>query len=264
MTLITSHQNRQLKLFRSLEKRKYRAELGLIPLEGRRLVVDVLTRGVIPDIVFVRAGTTVAECLLGQALPASTTVLTVNAKVFDQAAFTESPQGVLAIVKRPRYMLDAVFAEEPAFILVVDGIQDPGNLGTMIRSAAAAGASGVILLPGTVDVANPKAIRASMGAYFALPVVETTLLELHTNLQARKVNLVLASIDSSIRYDHYDWTQPVAVVIGNEGVGVSQEVKAVATNAVDIPMAHAVESLNAAIAMSVLFFEASRQRRTHL
>ncbi|NLZ93092.1 MAG: RNA methyltransferase [Firmicutes bacterium] len=261
MALISSPQNRQLKLYRSLEKRKYREELGLIPLEGQRIVGDVIKRGIFPEFILLRADIALSQLPFSGLLPADTVVYSVENKIFDRIAFTKTPQGVLAVCKRPRLPLSAVFAKKPAFILVADSIQDPGNLGTMIRSAAAAGAGGVVLLPGTVDATNPKAMRASMGAYFALPVVEATFAELQQALQLHGIDLVLADKSAALDYNDFDWTQPVAVVIGNEGSGISQKVKEAATTMVMIPMQQAVESLNAAIAMSVLFFEASRQRR---
>ncbi|NLP36636.1 MAG: RNA methyltransferase [Firmicutes bacterium] len=257
MRIITSLQNQQLKLYRSLEKRKFRKKLDLIPLEGVRLISDALQRGIVPETVFVRENVNLPFL---HALPAQTKVLTVEGKIFDQTAFTESPQGILAIVKKPQVSLDNIFAGEPALILVVDRVQDPGNLGTMLRSAAAAGASGAVMLPQTVDPTNPKALRASMGTYFSLPVVETDFPRLYEALQKRRILLVTTTNSDAVVYHSFDWTKSVAVVVGNEGSGISAEIEAVADVAVTIPMSHAVESLNAATAMSVLFFEAARQR----
>ncbi|HZK25778.1 MAG TPA: RNA methyltransferase [Oscillospiraceae bacterium] len=262
MVLIESLHNQQLKLYRSLAKRKYRQKYGLLPLEGTRLVGEALLQKVAqPKFILLRGEATLEDFALPCAPPVTTTVLNVAEKVFAQTAFTESPQGILAVVEQPQMPLSAVFTQQPALILVVDGVQDPGNLGTMIRSAAAVGASGVVLLPGTVDATNPKTLRASMGAYFALPVVETSFTTLHSSLQKHQVQLVITGSQAARSYEDYDWQQSVAVVIGNEGAGVSPPVREAAATAVAIPMAQAVESLNAAIAMSVLFFEAARQRR---
>lgn len=260
--LISSPQNRYLKLYRSLAKRRVREGLSLLPLEGVRLVEDALNRGITPEAVLLRdedswtTDSIVAN--LGEHIP----VFTVEQKLFDKTAFTDSPQGIIAIVPRPVYSLADVFSDEPALILIADRLQDPGNLGTMIRSAAAAGASGAVLLPGTVDVANPKALRATMGTYFSFPVVEAPLNNVLTMLREQGVRLVTSSADAELPYDGLDWTIPSAVVIGNEGDGISAEAAQAANAVVSIPMARDVESLNAAVAMSVIFFEATRQRRT--
>ena len=261
MDIIRSSQNHQIKLYRSLGKRKYRDELNLLPLEGCRLIEDALQRGINPEFILLKAGTSKDDFPGIKAQMTDTTVLTVEEKLFDRTAFTDSPQGILAIVKKPAAVLETVFTQEAAFVLVVDRVQDPGNLGTMLRSAAAAGAGGALLLPGSVDPTNPKALRASMGAFFALPVIETDFAGLVDILRMRKISLVMADADAALPYDQFDWTSPVAVVIGNEGSGVSDEVKAASDISVAIPMSKKVESLNAAVAMSILFFEAARQRR---
>lgn len=260
-TLITSAQNQYVKLYRSLEKRKMRNELNLMPLEGARLVADALSRGQRPDILLVREGLGFESFPFLEQLQADTLIMRVEEKLFARTAFTESPQGILAIVKKPANSLSDVFHASSSLILVVDAVQDPGNLGTMLRSAAAAGAGGAVLLPGTVDCANPKTLRAAMGANFAIPVVEAGHDELISALRTQAIPLITAGARSSVAYDQYDWTEPAAVVIGNEGAGVSPVVAAAATAEVSIPMAAGIESLNAAVAMSVLFFEASRQRR---
>ncbi|NLZ38444.1 MAG: RNA methyltransferase [Firmicutes bacterium] len=261
MDLISSLQNKQLKIYRSLEKRKYRRQLGLIPLEGQRLVADVVKRGIFPEFILLREDITLSQLSFVSLLPDNTIIYKVESKIFDKTAFTKTPQGILAVCRCPQLPLAAVFAKQPALILVADCIQDPGNLGTMIRSAAAAGAGGVVLLPGTVDATNPKVIRASMGTFFALPVVEASVAELLQSLRSQGIDLVLADQDADAAYYDFDWTRPVAVAVGNEGAGISQVVKEAAAVKLSIPMQQEVESLNAAIAMSVLFFEASRQRR---
>lgn len=261
MVLIESLQNQQLKLYRSLAKRKYRQKYGLLPLEGTRLIGEALLRNVELKYMLLRGEAQLEDFSLPCAPPAAVKVFNVAEKVFAQTAFTDSPQGILAVAVQPQAALEAAFAQEAPLILVADGVQDPGNLGTMMRSAAAAGAGGIVLLPGTVDAGNPKTLRASMGAYFALPVVEASFTALQHKLEQHQVQLVVTDSRAALTYDQYNWQQPAAVVIGNEGAGVSAPVKAAASAAVSIPMAAAIESLNAAIAMSVLFFEAARQRR---
>ncbi len=257
-SVISSPQNQYVKLYRSLERRKNRDCLGLIPLEGVRLVEDALRRGIKPEAVLIREGDSHSRLAY---LDSDFPVLTVEQKLFDKTAFTDSPQGVIAIAPRTSYSLQDIFYAASPLILIADGLQDPGNLGTMIRSAAAAGASGAILLPGTVDAANPKALRASMGTYFNLPVVEAPFNEAIDIIRQQNINLVTTGAGASLYYDRYDWTVPTAVIIGNEGAGVSEKAAQAADALISIPMEGAVESLNAAVAMSVMFFEAARQRR---
>ncbi|EEG76447.1 TrmH family RNA methyltransferase [Dethiobacter alkaliphilus] len=261
MTVISSTQNRYVKLYRSLEKRKIRIQQNLVPLEGEKLIRDAIERRVLPEVVYLREGLTPEEFPFLQALESQVPVLSIAEKLFDRTAFTDSPQGILAVAPRPKSDLTDLFVKKPALLLVADGVQDPGNLGTMLRSAAAAGADGAILLPGTVDATNPKALRAAMGAYFALSVVETNHQDCLSALAGHGVSLVTTAARAEVAYDRYDWNTPVAVVIGNEGSGVSPAMAEAAKSRVSIPMAGAVESLNAAIAMSVIFFEAARQRR---
>jgi len=261
MEVISGIHNKQLKLYKSLRTKKWRDRLGLGPLEGRRLVAEVLQRGVEPELLLLMAGREEEVLLQLPGLPAGVPLYTVEEKLFTRTAFTDAPQEVMAVVKKPLWTAADLFAQKPALLLVTDRIQDPGNLGTMLRSAAAAGAGGAILLPGTVDPSNPKALRSSMGAFFTLPVVEMSFADLQAALAEHKIILAVAGMERGLVYDEFDWTAPVAVVIGNEGAGVSREVAAQAAVTVSIPMARAVESLNAAVAMSVLFFEAARRRR---
>lgn len=262
MRVITSRQNHYVKLYRSLERKKDRKKTGLMPLEGRRLVEEAFRCGFLPKVVLLREGTD------PKAFPflenKSVELFIVEATLFDRTAFTESPQGIMAMVPIPTADLAGLLAVQPALVLVADGLQDPGNLGTMLRSAAASGATGVILLPNTVDITNPKVLRSAMGANFRLPVVETTVPQCLEELARRDIMLVTTGSRAAVSYDTLDWTHPVAVVVGNEGAGVSPEMEKAAKVSVSIPMARGVESLNAAVAMSVIFFEAARQRRAFL
>ena len=259
--MISSAQNQYVKLYRSLERRKVRMEQWLLPLEGENLVRDAVERQVGPEVIYLRQGLSVEHFPFLQGLANKLTVLSIEEKLFDRTAFTESPQGILAVVRRPVVQLADIFRQQPALLLVVDGVQDPGNLGTMLRSAAAAGAGGVILLPGTVDATNPKALRAAMGAYLALPVVDVQPDRCLAELRRHRIPLVTADSGADTSYEQFNWVGAAAVVIGNEGAGVSAALASAADKKVSIPMVGAVESLNAAIAMSVIFFEAARQRR---
>jgi RNA methyltransferase, TrmH family len=261
VSVVVSAQNQHLKYYRSLGKKKIREASGLLPLEGFRLVGDALQSGAEPQAVMLREGLRFADFPFLRTLSESIPVITVEARLFDRTAFTESPQGILALVKKPVYTLDDVLAAPQPLVLVADGIQDPGNLGTMLRSAAAAGATGAVLLPGTVDAANPKVLRAAMGATFVLPVAECEREELLALLKARGIRLVSTGAAGAVNYDCFDWHAASAVVVGNEGAGISDLLAEAAHASVSIPMSSGVESLNAAIAVSVILFEAARARR---
>jgi len=249
-----------LGLYRSLDMRKAREETGLLPLEGVRLVREAHLCGARLEAVLLTDSFLPEAASFLEELPPEVPIWRIEEKLFLRVAKTETPQGILAVARRPLHALTDVFAREPVLVLVVERVQDPGNLGTMLRSAAAAGAGGAVLLPGTVDAGNPKAARAAMGAIFRLPVVEATLPELLPALRLRNVQLIAAAGSASHSYHRLDWRQPCAVAIGNEGAGLSSEVLAAASRQVSIPLAAGVESLNAAVATSVIFFEAARQR----
>jgi RNA methyltransferase, TrmH family len=196
-------------------------------------------------------------------LDGSVPVLQVEAALFDRTAHTGLPQGIMALVKRPSYNLEDLFARKPALLLIVDRVQDPDSLGTMIRSAVACGASGVALLPGTVDATNPKALCTAMGAFFRLPVIETGFAALHEAVRSHGLSLLAASGGHCYPHVKVNWRHPVAVVVCNECTGITPEVQAACDAVVSIPMAAGVESLNAVVTMSVIFFEAARQRNDH-
>jgi len=262
VTVISSSANRYVRLYRSLDKRKARKDQGLLPLEGSRLVTEAVGSGLGLKVVLLHEGYDPGNFAVLEKLEQKVPVQRVAAGLFAQIAHTDSPQGILAVAQHPAHCLQDVFLQSPSLLLVADRLQDPGNLGTMVRSAAACGASGAVLLPGTVDISNPKALRATMGALFRLPVVEVALDELLAGIRRHGLRLMASCAGGDLTYDRVDWRVPTAVVIGNEGAGVSEDVLSVVDSTVSVPMAGGVESLNAAIAMSVIFFEAARQRRS--
>jgi TrmH family RNA methyltransferase len=250
-----------LRLYCSLDKRKVREETRLLPLEGIRLVREAYLCGARLEAVVLSNDFLPQDAPFLADLPPKVPVWQIDKKLFLRTAKTETPQGIIAVARRPLYSLPHVFAGEHALILVAERVQDPGNLGTMLRSAAAAGAGGAVLLPGTADAGSAKACRSAMGALFRLPVVETTLPELLTEISRRDVQLVAAAGSAQDSYHSLDWRVPCAIAIGNEGAGLSREMLTAAGRQVSIPLAAGVESLNAAVAMSVIFFEAARQRK---
>lgn len=189
----------------------------------------------------------------------------VSDNVYNHMSDTKTPQGIMAVVRMREYTLsDIVSVKENGapLILCVENLQDPGNLGTIIRMGEAAGASGVIISSNSVDVYNPKVIRSTMGSIFRVPYLITdNLLEIIEELKNNGIKVYAAHLDGKGAYTDMDYTGGTAFMIGNEGNGLTDEAAAKADCFVKIPMSGKVESLNAAIACTVLAFEAARQRR---
>lgn len=256
--IVQSRHNARVKELRRAFAQPGRGERGLVAIEGELLLGEAMRSGLSVETVFVRSG---SEGLLERLAVAAGEVLELPAEVFASVVETESPQGVAALVAAPRFAVEDMFpARGAALLLVMAGLQDPGNAGTLIRSAEAFGASGAVLLPGTVNPWNAKAVRASAGSVFRLPAVSMGVEELVTELGKRGVRLLAAATDGDVALGEAGLSGPVAVVIGNEGAGVPAEVLAVADGRVAIRCPGAVESLNAAIAGSILLYEAARQR----
>ncbi len=187
----------------------------------------------------------------------------VTPAVLRAVADTDTPQGVLAAVKLPGWTWEDLWRRPDPLVLVIDGLRDPGNLGTLIRSAEAAGAAGVVVSRGTVDPTNPKTLRAAMGASFRLPVLETASgIEAARLLRRRGVRLVATDPRASRPVFAADLTGPVAVAVGGEAAGLGPGLRAAADEVVTIPILGAAESLNAAVAGAIVLYEAVRQRLT--
>jgi TrmH family RNA methyltransferase len=260
---------------RSLEGRERSGLAGidsrnLAGIEGPNLLAEALRAGLRVPTVFVARD---AERLLeGLALPAETEVLLLPRELLDSALATETPQPVAALVEPPEWSWSDVLggsekaapllANAKPLIVVLAGLQDPGNLGTILRSAEAFGATGVLSLPGTVSEWNPKAVRASAGSVFRVPLISVSEKDCFAHLRKAGVKIWTTVVSGAKAADRIDLAGPVALLIGNEGNGVPQELAAQADGAVTIPCPGPVESLNAAAAASVLLYEASRQRRS--
>ncbi len=184
----------------------------------------------------------------------------VSDSVFQYLSDTKNPQGILAVVKQLHYELDDLFGENP-LIVVLENVQDPGNLGTILRTAEAAGVTGILMSAGCADIYNPKVTRSTMGSIFRVPFVYTQdLADALTKLQKRGIRLFAAHLQGSEELYSEVYTGPSAFLVGNESRGLTAETASLADKAVRIPMSGDVESLNAAIASSIMMFEAKRQR----
>jgi len=255
--VITSTTNEKVRYARSLHRRPVRHRENRFIVEGLRLVEEMNEAGEEPVFVFHTKAFSArprGRALL-EALRASRgEVLTVSDEVMRTMADTKTPQGILAVLPFPQ---PAPY--ESPLILVLDGLRDPGNLGTILRSAEAAEVGKVITTKGTVDVFSPKVVRGAMGAHFRLPILDDREWEeIERVLDGRQV--LLADPGGGLRYHEVDWTQPSALIVGGEAYGPGQEAGQLAAKTVSIPMRGGAESLNVAVATSIILFEAARQR----
>lgn len=249
--LITSPQNERVKLAHALQTQaKARRKHGKIALEGVRLINDALDQGLAPDFIL-HLPTFTPDSLH---TPPDSTLLPAAPEIMRLVCETDAPQGAVGVFPMP----DRPFPTALTRLLIIDGVRDPGNLGALLRTAAAAGVEGVLLSPDCVDPFNPKALRAGMGAHFRIPLAERTW----DAIQAvcAPLTVWLADMDGDSAYDTVDWTEPHALIVSSEAHGASDSAQSVAARRVFIPMAASTESLNAAAAAAVLLFEAARQR----
>lgn len=188
---------------------------------------------------------------------------TVSEPVMKVMADTQTPQGILALVRQKHYTLKQILdCPKKAHLLLLETIQDPGNLGTMFRAGEGAGITGIIMDKTTADIYNPKVIRSTMGSLFRLPFVYVeNLEEACKTVQKNGIRLFAAHLEGSRSYDQEDFTAPCGFLIGNEAKGLSGSIAAQADAPIKIPMAGRVESLNAAVAASIFMYETARQRR---
>ncbi len=258
--VITSPDNEKVRYLRSLHEHDARQRARHFLLEGVRLVEEALNSPLVPDLILAdeeALARTVRGLALRERLRHLPGYCPASARALKAAAETVTPQGVVAAAPLPQP--PAVVAAGTT-ALVLDGIQDPGNLGTILRTAEAAGARPVLLAPGTADPFAPKVVRAAMGAHFRLALVVGSWEALAPYLRGRDV--WLAEAGGGIPYYEITWSRPSAVIIGSEAHGPSVQAARLATGRLTIPMVGPTESLNAAIAAAVILFEALRQRGT--
>lgn len=189
----------------------------------------------------------------------------VSDEVMQKMADTEHPQGILSVTAMPSYSIEDLFSCDHPMFLLPEDIQDPGNLGTMFRTAEGAGANGLILGPGCTDPFQPKVVRSTMGSLFRMPFIaiqsEENWYELLLNLKKRGVRLFAAWLPGSVSYDDADYRGSTGFLIGNEGRGLKEKTAEISDQKIRIPMEGKLESLNAAMSAGILMYEAKRQRR---
>jgi len=246
-----------LTLARDLGRRKAREKYSLFVAEGVRSVEELLRSGlkvrgalVAPQLATAPRG----EALRAALDQSKVEVTEVSEKDFRSAAETESPQGVIAIGEVPARSLDTLDLPPVCRVLLLDGVQDPGNAGTILRTAAALGANATIALPGTVDLWNPKTIRSSMGAQFFHFAFHASLDEVLNYLDRAKLQLWATAADGA-PLNGGDAPARLAIAVGNEGAGLSAEIRAKAQRTVSLPISGSVESLNVAVATGIILYE---------
>lgn len=258
---ITSSSNPAIKLARALNsRRRIRSRERAFTVDGTRLLPALIDGGLRLRILFVDSDRQhqIDPGLLDRVAAVAERVLLLNKQLFKTISVTEQPQPLAAIFE----MADVGFPASSTFVLALDAIRDPGNLGTIIRTANAAGIDGIALLPGTADPYNPKSVRASAGAIATLPVRSFTSVGDITAVAFKPPpQIALADSSGCTEYDQVDWTRPSLLILGNEARGASRDTQQSVDIVVRIPINSTVESLNAAMASAVVMFEAQRQRR---
>ena len=253
--MITSKSNPKLKKVRKLmESSKERKERRLFVVEGKRLVLEAPVNWV--EELFVSE----SFYSFGKTnLDAYKRIEIVKDDVFKSISDTVHPQGILAVVRQPEYQVQGLYdgtlgKEGKTTILLLDDIQDPGNLGTIFRTAEAAGVSGIIMSSGCADIFNPKAIRSTMGSIYRLPFIVDELVSVIENLKVDGFMVCGAALEDARDYRTVSYPATRAIVIGNEGKGISRSVLNSVSEKIMIPMKGQVESLNAAVSCAVLLF----------
>lgn len=266
VNMITSSSNKLVKEIKLLQKRKERWSKKSFFIEGTRAVEQCIKSDA--NIEYIVYSTELlgenADTILSLINENSYEAYEISDKLFKEISDTDNPQGILAVVNFEKIELEDIL-KDGNFIVVLDRVQDPGNLGTIIRTADAFGANAVILTSGCVDVYNPKTIRSTMGSIFQIPIVhmgETK--EAIKALKEKNISIISASLNTDKYSYDIDFKTSCAVVIGNEARGISDEVLDLSDHLVKIPMSGKAESLNAAVASGVLMYEVLRQRSSNL
>jgi RNA methyltransferase, TrmH family len=250
---IVSPSNPRVKRLLRLASRRDREAEGVFVVEGRRLFDRAIGAGLTPLEVYVSGGIDIDH----------PKPVTMRTEVMDRVSYRGRSQGLIAVFPQRVWTLEMVELSDPALVLVTEGIEKPGNLGAILRTAEGVGADAVISLSGKVDVFNPNVLRASTGASFALPTVETELADLRPWLDERHIALVATTPEAPLAYWDSDLTGPVALLVGAEDKGLTESALEEATISVSVPMLPgAVDSLNMSVTMALIAYECRRQRRS--
>ncbi len=303
MKFISSSNNTLIREVKALKTKKNRQSKGLFFVEGVRITEEALVSSAQVKNIFISTDTTVVEndirdgsytrdgrgikveeyikkikndrmaAILSTADYRGYEICAIPESLFREISDTETPQGILAVIKMDNYNLEDIIYKPLNYgigpnkgnIVVLDEIQDPGNMGTIIRTAEAAGFSGIIISKGCVDPYNPKVLRSTMGSIFHIPIFScNNLAETLVKIKTNGTRIYAANLEGSKNYYEVDMTEDVAIVIGNEANGISSESVSMADEFIKIPMPGRVESLNASVAAGILMYEPLRQKANKL
>ena len=259
---ITSPRNEKIKAAVKLRRRKHRGRQGRTLIDGARELIRAVSAGVnVEEIYFCTSlcGTTESRRLLAQLDEFEMAIYEVSEIVFEKLAYGERAEGFIGVAIPPEIELDDLVMPENPLVAIVEGIEKPGNLGAIVRSADGAGISAVILADQKTDLFNPNAIRASLGTVFTMPVCAAPTREVYNWLKIHGFQIVATAVDAVDCYTTLDYKPPTALVLGAESTGVSSVWREV--RHVSIPMMGVADSLNVSTSAAVLFYEIQRQRR---
>lgn len=263
ITELTSASNPRIRQVVQLQKkRREREETGLFTAEGIRLFEEIPADRL--EQIYVSEGFLQREDaweILEKA--DGKEIFSVKDSVFSSMCDTRTPQGILALVRRKDWTLEEILSlSENPFFMMAENLQDPGNLGTILRTGEGAGITALILSRGTVDIYSPKVIRSTMGSLFRIPFLYVEdMSDTVIFLRQQGIKVYAAHLEGSVPYDEPDYTCPTAVLIGNEGNGLTEQTTKACSKRIRIPMEGAVESLNAAMSAGILMYEVHRQRK---
>lgn len=263
MITITSSSNPIIKEIKTLHRKRERWTKRLFIAEGIKMVEEIVDKGyeakylIYTESLFdIKGGKELYE-----KIKHLKNLIIIPEKLFAEITDVETPQGIMAILPFREISLNDILVKENPFIILLDRVQDPGNLGTIIRTADAFGVNGIIVSEGSVDVYNPKVVRATMGSLFRMSICHTDdSISTIKELKNRGINIYSTSLQGNRFIHEVDFRLPSLLIIGNESRGVSNELLDMADMLVKIPMVGGAESLNAAVASSIIMYEALRQR----
>ncbi|MEG0332138.1 MAG: RNA methyltransferase [Clostridium sp.] len=251
-----SKDNKLVKKAQKLKQKKYRESENLFIAEGIRFVECAIENNSLEYILYSSKlySTSGYERVLDSGLD----TYEIEESVLESICDTVNPQGVIGVCRKSLYEVEDALGN---LVAIIDGVQDPGNMGTIIRTCDAAGVSGIVILKGTVDIYNPKVLRSTMGSIFHMPIVHIdSLLSIKSRLDEKNYNILATSLEAKLSLYDYDFSNNTAFILGNEANGVSSESFSLATDLIIIPMEGSAESLNVGVANGVIVYEALRQK----
>lgn len=254
MLEIESKNNNLFKEIKKLKEKKHRVKNNKYLIEGLRFVEEAIKSEIAIDSIIFTESFKEKNPDLFLKINEDTRLIKMSESLLRQLCSTENPQGVVCVLNMQNKEL-----KNGDLVILVDKVQDPGNMGTIIRTAHAAGAAGIIMTKGTVDIYNDKTLRSTMGSIFYIPVIEVDSLDLLKSLKDRGYKLLVSSLQGEKNFFEEDLKEKVIIAVGNEGNGVSDEIYNISDIKVKIPMPGEAESLNVAVATSIMIYEKIRQ-----